>query len=42
MDESLTGKKNKKKFVETMIRKTHFTENEVEKLLELHNKTMVS
>ena len=42
MDENKTNKRDNKKFVDTMTRKTHFTEVEIERLLELHHKTMVS
>ena len=42
MDENKTNKRDNKKFVDTMTRKTHFTELEIERLLELHHKTMVS
>ena len=34
-------KKKKEKFTERMSRKTHFTEAEVERLVEIHRTTMV-
>ena len=40
-NESLTSKTNHKKFVEIMMKKTHFTELEVERLVVLYNKTVV-
>jgi hypothetical protein len=41
MEESLTSKSNHKKFVDMMTKKTHFTELEVERLIDLFGKTVV-
>ena len=41
MSEVVNRAGNHKKFVELMMKKTHFTENEVERLLDLFGKTVV-
>jgi hypothetical protein len=41
MEESIASKSNHKKFVDMMTKKTHFTELEVERLIDLFGKTVV-
>ena len=41
MEDNFSSQANHKKLVEQMVKKTHFTEGEVERLLEVFTKSVV-